>query len=169
MTDKNPDAVALLKKDHDEVEQLFKDFEKASGDGRKEKLAREICRQLTIHAQIEEEIFYPACEGKVEEDLLKESYVEHDAAKLLIAEIEAGGPSDEFYDAKVKVLSEEIDHHVQEEEKRMEGLFAQAKKAGLDMDALGEQLAQRKAELLQQTQSGPLPTPELTTMDEAKG
>jgi len=168
MTDKNPDAVALLKKDHDEVEQLFKDFEKASGDGRKEKLAREICRQLTIHAQIEEEIFYPACEGKVEEDLLKESYVEHDAAKLLIAEIEAGGPSDEFYDAKVKVLSEEIDHHVQEEEKRMEGLFAQAKKAGLDMDALGEQLAQRKAELLQQTQSGPLPTPELTTMDEAK-
>ena len=169
MTDKNPDAVALLKKDHDAVEQLFKDFEKASGDGRKEKLAREICRQLTIHAQIEEEIFYPACEGKVEEDLLKESYVEHDAAKLLIAEIEAGGPSDEFYDAKVKVLSEEIAHHVQEEEKRMEGLFAQAKKAGLDMDALGEQLAQRKAELLQQTQSGPLPTPELTTMDEAKG
>lgn len=168
MADKNPDAVALLKKDHDEVEQLFKDYEKASGDGRKEKLAREICRQLTIHAQIEEEIFYPACEGKVEEDLLKESYVEHDAAKLLIAEIEAGGPSDEFYDAKVKVLSEEIDHHVQEEEKRMEGLFAQAKKAGLDMDALGEQLAQRKSELLQQTQSGPLPTPELTTMDEAK-
>ena len=168
MADKNPDAVALLKKDHDEVEQLFKDFEKATGDGRKEKLAREICRQLTVHAQIEEEIFYPACEGKVEEDLLKESYVEHDAAKLLIAEIEAGGPGDEFYDAKVKVLSEEIDHHVQEEEKRMEGLFAQAKKAGLDMDALGEQLAQRKAELLQQTQSGPLPTPELTTMDEAK-
>ena len=168
MADKNPDAVALLKKDHDEVEQLFKDFENASGDGRKEKLAREICRQLTVHAQIEEEIFYPACEGKVEEDLLKESYVEHDAAKLLIAEIEAGGPGDEFYDAKVKVLSEEIDHHVQEEEKRMEGLFAQAKKAGLDMDALGEQLAQRKAELLQQTQSGPLPTPELTTMDEAK-
>ena len=168
MADKNPDAVALLKKDHDEVEQLFKDFEKATGDGRKEKLAREICRQLTVHAQIEEEIFYPACEGKVEEDLLKESYVEHDAAKLLIAEIEAGGPGDEFYDAKVKVLSEEIDHHVQEEEKRMEGLFAQAKKAGLDMDALGEQLAQRKAELLEQTQSGPLPTPELTTMDEAK-
>ena len=168
MADKNPDAIALLKQDHDEVEQLFKDFEKASGDGRKEKLAREICRQLTVHAQIEEEIFYPACEGKVEEDLLKESYVEHDAAKLLIAEIEAGGPGDEFYDAKVKVLSEEIDHHVQEEEKRMEGLFAQAKKAGLDMDALGEQLAQRKAELLDQTQSGPLPTPELTTMDEAK-
>lgn len=168
MADKNLDAVALLKKDHDEAKQLFKDFEKASGDGRKEKLAREICRELTIHAQIEEEIFYPACEGKVEEDLLKESYVEHDAAKLLIAEIEAGGPSDEFYDAKVKVLSEEIDHHVQEEEKRMEGLFAQAKKAGLDMDALGEQLSQRKAELLAQTKSGPLPKPELSTMTEAQ-
>ena len=166
MADKNPDAVALLKKDHDEVEQLFKDFEKASGEGRKEKLAREICRQLTVHATIEEEIFYPACEGKVEEGLLKESYVEHDAAKLLIAEIEAGGPSDEFYDAKVKVLSEEIDHHVEEEEKRMEGLFAQAKKAGLDMDALGEQLAARKSELLAQTESGELPKPELTTMSE---
>ncbi len=166
MADKNPDAVALLKKDHDEVEELFAQFEKASGDGRKEKLAREICRQLTVHAQIEEEIFYPACEGKVEEDLLKESYVEHDAAKLLIAEIEAGGPSDEFYDSKVKVLSEEIEHHVQEEEKRMAGLFAQAKKAGLDMDALGEQLAQRKMALLAETESGALPKPELTTMTE---
>ncbi|HET8534052.1 MAG TPA: hemerythrin domain-containing protein [Sphingomicrobium sp.] len=167
MADKNQDAIALLKADHDEVQQLFKDFEKASGDGRKEKLARKICRELTIHSMIEEEIFYPACEGKVEEDLLKEGYVEHDAAKLLIAEIEAGEPSDEFYDSKVKVLSEEIDHHIQEEEKRMEGLFAQARKAGLDMDALGEQLAQRKAELMKQTESGPLPTPELTTMDEA--
>ena len=144
---KNLDAVALLKKDHKEVEELFKQFSNASGDGRKEKLARQICQELTIHAQIEEEIFYPACEGKVEEDLLKESYVEHDAAKVMIAEIEAGEPSDEFYDAKVKVLCEEIEHHVQEEEKRMQGLFAQAKKAGLDMDALGEQLAERKAEL----------------------
>lgn len=164
---KNQDAIALLKADHDEVQQLFKDFEKASGGGRKEKLARKICRELTIHSMIEEEIFYPACEGKVDEDLLKEGYVEHDAAKLLIAEIEAGEPSDEFYDSKVKVLSEEIDHHIQEEEKRMEGLFSQARKAGLDMDALGEQLARRKAELMKQTENGALPTPELTTMDEA--
>ena len=163
---KKQDAVALLKADHDEVQQLFKDFEKASGDGRKEKLARQICRELTIHSMIEEEIFYPACEGKVDEELLKEGYVEHDAAKLLIAEIEAGEPSDEFYDSKVKVLSEEIDHHIQEEEKRMEGLFSQARKAGLDMDQLGEQLAQRKAEIMKQTESGKLPTPELTTMDE---
>jgi hemerythrin superfamily protein len=164
---KKQDAIALLKADHDEVQQLFKDFKNASGDGKKETLAHKICRELTIHSMIEEEIFYPACEGKVEEDLLKEGYVEHDAAKLLIAEIEAGEPSDEFYDSKVKVLSEEIDHHIQEEEKRMEGLFSQARKAGLDMDALGEQLAQRKAELMEQTGSGPLPTPELTTMDEA--
>lgn len=165
---KNMDAVALLKKDHDEVQDLFKQFSNASGDGRKEKLARQICRELTVHAKIEEEIFYPACEGKVEDDLLKEGYVEHDAAKLMIAEIEAGEPSDDFYDAKVKVLCEEIDHHIKEEERRMDGLFAQAKKAGLDMDALGEQLAKRKAELLKETESGALPKPELTTMTEAE-
>jgi hemerythrin superfamily protein len=164
MAETKKDAIALLKEDHDKVEQLFKDFGKASGDGRKEKLAREICRELTIHAQIEEEIFYPACEGKVEEDLLKEAYVEHDAAKLLIAEIENGQPSDEFYDAKVKVLKEEIEHHVQEEEKRMEGVFSQARKSGLDMDSLGEQLASRKAELMQAAKSGELPKPELSTM-----
>lgn len=164
MGETKKDAIALLKEDHDKVDQLFEDFEKASGDGGKEKLAREICRELTIHAQIEEEIFYPACEGKVEEDLLKEAYVEHDAAKLLIAEIENGQPSDEYYDAKVKVLKEEIEHHVQEEEKRMEGVFSQARKAGLDMDSLGEQLASRKAELIQAAKSGELPKPELSTM-----
>ena len=167
MAETKPDAIALLKKDHDEVQELFEQFTKASGDGRKEKLARQICRELTVHAMIEEEIFYPACDGKVDEDLLKAGYVEHDAAKLMIAEIEAGEPSDEFYDAKMKVLCEEIDHHIQEEEKRMDGLFAQAKKAGLDMDSLGEQLATRKAELLKQTESGALPTPELSTMSEA--
>ena len=160
------DAVALLKADHRAVEELFEKFEKASGDNRKETIAQEICLELSVHAQIEEEIFYPACEGKVEEDLLKESYVEHDGAKVLIAEILAGGPDDEFYDAKVKVLSEEIEHHVQEEEKRMEGLFAQAKKAGLDMDALGEQLAARKQELTEQFKTSGIPTPKLTTMED---
>ena len=163
---KNQDAVALLKQDHRTVEELFEQFEQASGDGRKQKIAEQICLELSVHAQIEEEIFYPACEGKVEEDLLQESYVEHDGAKVLIAEIEAGGPDDEYYDAKVKVLSEEIEHHVQEEEKRMEGLFAQAKKAGLDMDALGEQLAARKAELIEQFKLSGIPEPKLTTMNE---
>src|SRR4029079_5549154 len=136
---KNQDAIALLKQDHRTAEELFEKFENASGSERKRKLAEEICLELSVHAEIEEEIFYPACEGKVDEDLLKESYVEHDGAKVLIAEIMNGGPSDEFYDAKVKVLQEEIEHHVEEEEKRLEGLFAQARKADLDLDGLGQQ------------------------------
>jgi hemerythrin superfamily protein len=164
---KPQDAIALLKQDHREVEEMFAGFEKASGEGRKQKLAHDICLALSVHAAIEEEIFYPACEGKVEDDLLKESYVEHDAAKLLIAEIESGnGSGDEYFDAKVKVLQEEIEHHVEEEEKRMEGLFAQARKAGLDMDALGEQLAARKQELTASFEASGIPKPQLTTMDE---
>ena len=166
---KSQDAIALLKEDHRTVEKLFKDFESARGDGRKEKLAAEICLELSVHAAIEEEIFYPACEGKVDEELLKESYVEHDAAKVMIAEIMAGeGADDEFFDSKVKVLQEEIEHHVEEEEKRMEGLFAQARKAGLDMDELGEQLASRKAELLETYKATGVPKPELKTMEDVQ-
>jgi hemerythrin superfamily protein len=161
------DAVALLKDDHRKVEELFAKFEKASGDGAKEKLALEICKELTVHAEIEEKIFYPACEGEIEEDLLKEAFVEHDGAKLLIREIEAGGPGDEFYDAKVKVLSEQIEHHVKEEEARIDGMFAQARKAGLDMDQLGERMSAKKAELLAQIEADGLPTPQTTTMTEA--
>jgi hemerythrin superfamily protein len=167
MADPNKqDAIALLKADHRTVEDLFERFEKASGERRKQSIAEQICLELSVHAQIEEEIFYPACEGKVDEDLLKESYVEHDGAKLLIAEIINGGPGDEFYDSKVKVLSEEIEHHVEEEEKRLEGLFAQARKAELDMDALGQELAERKAELTEQFKASGVPTPTLRTMDE---
>jgi hemerythrin superfamily protein len=161
------DAIALLKADHRKVEDLFAAFENASGNRRKQKLAEQICLELSVHAAIEEEIFYPACEGKVDEDLLEEAYVEHDGAKLLIAEIEAGGPSDDFYDAKVTVLKEQIEHHVEEEEKRMEGLFSQARKAGIDMEALGGDLAARKQELLAQIEANGLPKPELTTMQEA--
>jgi hypothetical protein len=160
------DAIALLKADHRTVEELFERFEKASGTERKRKVAEEICLELSVHAEIEEEIFYPACEGKVDEDLLKEAYVEHDGAKVLIAEIINGGPSDDYYDAKVKVLQEEIEHHVEEEEKRFDGLFAQARKAELDMDALGEELAARKLELTEQFKASGIPTPRLTTMDE---
>ena len=160
------DAIALLKDDHRAVEKLFKEFEGAKGDGRKEKLARQICLELSVHTAIEEEIFYPACQGTVEEDLLKESYVEHDAAKLLIAEIEANeGGGDEFFDSKVKVLSEEIEHHVEEEEKPG-GVFAQARKGKMDLDAVGEQLAAHKKELTQSYKAGGVPQPELTTMDE---
>jgi len=158
------DAIALLKEDHRAVEKLFKEFESAKGEGRKEKLARKICLELTIHTKIEEEIFYPACEGKVEEDLLKEAFVEHDSAKLLVAEIEAGsGKSDDFFDAKVQVLSEQVEHHVQEEEKE---LFPEVRKADIDLKALGEQLAERKQELMKEFKASGVPEPELTTMDE---
>ena len=165
---KSMDAVALLKTDHRTVEDLFAQFEKASGDGKKQKLAMQICAELTVHAKIEEEIFYPACEGKVEEDLIKEAYVEHDGAKVLISEIESGTPSDEYYDAKVKVLQEQIEHHVEEEERRMEGMFAQARKAGLDMDALGEELAKRKAQLMAEIKANGLPKPQLAAMTEVQ-
>jgi len=164
---KQLDAIALLKQDHRTVEELFAEFEKASGDGRKQKLATQICLELSVHAQIEEEIFYPACEGAVEEDLLKEAYVEHDGAKLLIGEIMAGEPSDEFYDSKVKVLQEQIEHHVEEEEKRMEGMFSQARKAGLDMETLGEQLASRKRQLTTEFETNGIPRPQLKTMEGA--
>jgi hemerythrin superfamily protein len=163
---KSNDAIALLKDDHRRVEKLFKDFEDAKGDGRKERLAQQICLDLMVHTAIEEEIFYPACEGAVEEDLLKESFVEHDAAKLLIAEIQSGqGESDEYFDSKVKVLQEEIEHHVEEEEKAG-GVFSQARKGDLDLDQLGEQLAARKAELTKEFKADGVPEPELTTMGE---
>ena len=164
---KELDAIALLKQDHRTVEDLFEQFEKAGGDGRKQKLAEEICLELSVHATIEEEIFYPACEGKVEDDLLKEAHVEHDGAKLLITEILAGEPGDEFYDSKVKVLQEQIEHHVEEEEKRMEGMFSQARKAGLDMETLGEQLASRKRQLTTEFETNGIPRPQLKTMEGA--
>lgn len=145
--DAKPDAIALLKADHRKVEELFASFEAAKGDGRKKALAEQICMELTVHTKIEEDVFYPACEGAVEEDLLKEAYVEHDGAKVLIAEIEAGGPDDEFYEAKVKVLSEMIEHHVEEEEKEY---FPACRKAGMDLEGLGQQMAQRKEELMAQ-------------------
>jgi len=164
---KSEDGIVLLREDHRSVEKLFKEFEEATGDGRKEKLARQICLELTVHTAIEEEIFYPACEGKIDDDLLKESYVEHDAAKLLIAEIESGeGESDEYFDSKVKVLSEEIQHHVEEEERPKIGVFAQARDSDLDMNELGKKLASRRQELLTSYKASGTPEPELTTMDE---
>jgi hemerythrin superfamily protein len=161
---KTQDAIALLKEDHRAVEKLFSDYETAKGDGRKQTLARRICLDLTVHTTIEEEIFYPACDGKIDEQLLKEAYVEHDAAKVLIAEIEGGeGKGDDFFDAKVQVLGEEITHHVREEEKE---LFPQLRKTEIDLDALGERLALRKAELMREFKASGVPEPELTTMDE---
>lgn len=138
------DAVAMLKADHRSVEALFAEFEKADDPERRRTLANRACLELKVHAVIEEEIFYPACDGVVEEDLLKEGYVEHDGAKLLINEIEAIEPSDPYYDAKVMVLSEMIEHHVEEEERRVEGLFAQARAAGLDMNELADAMRDRR-------------------------
>ena len=165
---KSQDAIALLKADHRKVEELFEQFEKARGDDRKQKLALEICKELTIHTILEEEIFYPACEGNVEDDLIKEAVVEHDGAKVMIAEIEAGEPSEEFYEAKVKVLQEEIEHHVKEEEERGKGMFAQARDSDMDLDALGEQMARRKEQLLAEIEATGLPAPEATSLEKVQ-
>lgn len=160
---KAPDAIALLKEDHRAVEALFEEFESAKGGRAKQKIANQICMELIIHAQIEEEIFYPATKEVVEEDLYTEAHVEHDGAKVLIAEILAGDPDDEFYDASVKVLSEMIKHHVKEEEQR-DGMFAQAKKSDVDMLELGERLAERKADLMNLYKRNGLPKPTTRTL-----
>jgi len=158
------DAIALLKHDHREVEDLFAKFENASGQDRKWRLAQQICNELKIHSMIEEEIFYPACEEAVEEDLYKEAFVEHDGAKLLINDIMAIGGEGEFFEAKVQVLSEEIKHHVKEEERPGEGFFAQARAGNIDMVALRDQLMARKEELMAQAENGGLPAAQLTAI-----
>lgn len=149
------DAVAMLKTDHRRVEEIFASFEKARGKDSKKALAEQACLELKVHTIIEEEVFYPACRGQIEEDLLNEAYVEHDAAKVLINDIEAGGPDEAFYDAKVKVLSEMIEHHVKEEEMRSEGMFSQARAAGLDMDALADRMRARKKSAMAQLKGHP--------------
>lgn len=148
------DAIAMLKADHRKVEEIFAAFEKATSKAKKQQLAEQACLELKVHTVIEEEIFYPACRGKIDDDLLNEAYVEHDGAKALINEIEAGGPEEDFYDAKVKVLSEMIEHHVEEEEMRSEGMFSQARAAGLDMDLLADQMRARKATAMEEFQAG---------------
>jgi len=148
-----PNAIKLLKAEHREVEGWFEDFEKTSNGPRKQKLARQICLALKVHTKIEEDIFYPACrEAGVDESLLDEADVEHDAAKKLIAEIEAGKPGDDHWDAKVKVLGEMISHHVKEEEE-FGGLFHKAKRAGLDLEELGEKMQARKEALMKRAKA----------------
>ena len=159
------DAIAMLKADHRKVEQLFAAFTEAKGASRKEKLAREICTELKIHTMIEEEIFYPAFEGKIEQDLLDEARVEHDAAKVLVNDIESAGADEEFYDAKVKVLCEEIEHHVKEEEKPAEGMFAQCRQAEVDLVELRDRMLARKEELMAQAEGGGLPPAQVSTVD----
>ncbi len=144
---RDPLAISLLKKDHREVATMFDEYEQLEGDAEKLALFNKIALALKVHTQIEEEILYPEERGEVDDDLLDEAYVEHDGAKKLIAEIEAMKPSDQYYDAKVKVLGEYITHHVKEEE-QPGGLFSQARKGDEDLDAMGERLKARKEELM---------------------
>jgi hemerythrin superfamily protein len=142
------DAISLLKQDHEKVSKLFEKF--ASAEEGKGEIAAEVCKLLTVHAQIEEEIFYPAARDALESDeqgegLLDEAEVEHASAKELIAQIEEGDEGDHLFDAKVKVLGEYIKHHVQEEEGE---LFPKVKDTELDLETLGKELKARKTELL---------------------
>ena len=165
MADSFTDAIALLKADHREVEDLFEQFEKTKSASKKQAIARQICTELKIHTLIEEELFYPAFRGKIEDDTLDEAYVEHDGAKVLINDIEAGSPDDDFYDAKVKVLSEEIKHHVHEEEMQSEGMFAQCRETDVDLVSLRDLMLARKSELQAQAGSGALPPAKPTAVN----
>ena len=150
---KAKDAIALLKADHRQVEEWFKQFEVARADSRKQELASNICAALRVHMAIEEEIFYPAFLAATEDaDLHHEAIVEHDGAKNLIGEIEGMEPSNDFFDSKVHVLSEMIKHHVKEEEKPG-GMFAEAKKSEMDLKELGEQMQARKDALQSEDES----------------
>lgn len=147
-------AIDLLIDDHKKVKKLFKDFDKIKDNGddeEKQALVQEICMELMVHTQIEEDLFYPAAREAVEEDMINEAEVEHASAKDLIEQIQALEPSDPMYDAKVTVLGEYIEHHVEEEEKEM---FPKVKKAKLDLEALGEEMATMKESLQMQPLAG---------------
>ncbi|GHC83610.1 hemerythrin domain-containing protein [Novosphingobium pokkalii] len=140
------EAIAMLKQDHRRVEKLFAEYEKA-GDDRKDAIIQDVCHALTLHTMLEEEVFYPACRHAArDEDPLDEAQVEHDSAKVLIADLVRARRDDPFRDAKVKVLAEQILHHVKEEEGD-DGIFARAGKAGVDTPELAAQLKELRSEL----------------------
>jgi len=146
------DAVAMLTADHKKVKSIFKQFEslksKEGSSSEKSNLVTQVCQELKIHVVLEEELFYPAVRRAVnDEDLIDEALVEHASAKDLIAQLEAMQPEDALYDAKVTVLGEQIEHHAKEEEDEM---FPKAKKAKLDMAAVGAEMAARRAMLMQE-------------------
>lgn len=141
-------ALDLLREDHDEVTDYFEELEQLEDAEEKEILALKICLALQLHAQIEEEIFYPAARKAIKKtELIDEAIVEHGSAKQLIAEIESMEVGDELHDAKVKVLGEQMRHHIEEEENE---LFPEVEAAKLDLEALGRQMADRKAQLLEE-------------------
>jgi hemerythrin superfamily protein len=162
-TAKAMDAIAFLKRDHRTVESLFEKFETSRAGSAKTKLAESLCFELMVHAQIEEEVFYPAIKDAIDEEIYSEAFVEHDGAKVLIAEILAGSPRDGFYDAKVKVLSEMIKHHVKEEEQR-DGMFAQVRRGDVDLMTLGAALAARKDEVATRFRRFGVPQPKTRSM-----
>ena len=145
---KDQDATTLLRADHKLVSELFADFEKTRSTAKKKKLVDQICMELTVHAQVEEEIFYPAVKRALKDkDMVPEATVEHATLKELIGQVEGIEPDGEMYDAKIKVLSEYVKHHVKEEQNEM---FPKAKASTLDMTALGAEIATRKKVLLAQ-------------------
>ena len=161
------DAIMLLRSDHDEVKDLFEQFENAEGSDEKRQIAEQICNELKIHSMIEEEIFYPALRGEIEEDMLDEAVVEHDGAKVLINDIMDGGPDESFYDAKVTVLQEQIEHHIEEEEEPRKGMFAKARESEVDLKALLEPMLARKEELTRLAETQGLPPAQLTAVEAA--
>jgi hemerythrin superfamily protein len=139
-------AIELLEQDHREVEDFFDEYENLDDDVAKADLSAKICLALTVHTQLEEEIFYPASrKATKDDDLLDEASVEHAGAKDLISQIESMDVGDDLYDAKVKVLGEQVKHHVREEE---EELFPEVEAAKVDIAELGKKMAARKAELM---------------------
>lgn len=162
--DDKRDALQMLAADHRKVEELFETFESARGGAARSKIVRQICEELTIHAMIEEQVFYPAVRDAVEDDMLDEAQVEHDSAKALILSLREADPGDEFYEAKVSVLKEQVEHHVYEEERQRGSLFAQVRKADVDLEALGQEMAALKRQLQEQAKSGSLPPPDMVAL-----
>ena len=161
---KSVDAIAMLKADHRQVAKWFAEFDKARAGNRREKLAAQICAALRVHTKIEEEIFYPAFIAATgDKPLHHEAVVEHAGAKKLIGEIESSDSRDDYFEAKVTVLSEMIKHHVKEEEQR-DGMFAQAKKGDIDLDAIGAALAARKQEVIAKFAREGVPPPKTRVM-----
>ncbi len=143
---KPQDATAMLRADHKRVSGLFAQYEKTHSSSKKKQLVEEICTELSVHAQVEEEIFYPAVKEALDDhELVPEATVEHASLKALIAEVEGVEPDGEMFDAKIKVLSEYVKHHVKEEHNEM---FPKAKSSDLDMKELGAKIAARKEALL---------------------
>lgn len=158
------DALQMLADDHRTVEALFEKYDNARGEAAQQKIVQQICQELAIHAMIEEQVFYPAIREAVDDDMMDEAQVEHDSAKMLILSLQQGTPSDAYYDAKVSVLKEQVEHHVYEEERQRGSIFAQVRKAEIDLVALGGQMAELKQRLLAQAKAEGLPRPELVAL-----